>query len=517
MTTTSAVVMSDHPLVELISWVKDSILNIRTEGTIHFLVNTPRYYLKWWENLYSEAPQHILIETGLIIFIIWLVFIRKTIDPNKPAKIKKLSESEMQWLVDTWTPEPFVPKLNDKQRVLSRNEMIVEKYEGNILSIQGIERQVINFCSFDFLGMSSNPSITQIARDALEKYGCGSCGPRGFYGTIDQHLFFEQAMAKFMGTEEAICYSDGASAVTSTIPAFSKKGDLLIIDNACSEAILTGANLSRSTVQYFKHNDMKDLENILQSISDEDRRRRRDASQQRRFIVVEGLYRNIGDLCNLPEIMVLKKKYCYRLIIDESLSFGAIGKSGRGVTDHFGIDIKEVEIIDIGVDTSLASVGGVCIGTREIVDHQRLSGAGYCFSASNPPFLSAAATKSLSLIESCPQLLRSLHDLSSTLYQGLCQLESKGLTLLTRSPSPLNHLCLKNPPSDRMTEEILIMAFANECARRGVGLCASKFSIARNTHLRPSIRICASTLLTSKQIETAIKVLEEVASELIQQ
>jgi len=120
--------MSDHPLVhplvELISWTKDAILNIRTEGTIHFLLNTPRYYLNWWENLYSEAPLHILIETGLIIFIIWLVLIRKTIDPNKPSKIKGLTESEVQMLVDTWIPEPLVPRLSEKQQFLVDNEIV---------------------------------------------------------------------------------------------------------------------------------------------------------------------------------------------------------------------------------------------------------------------------------------------------------------------------------------------------------------------------------------------------------
>jgi serine palmitoyltransferase len=128
-----------------------------------------------------------------------------------------------------------------------------------------------------------------------------------------------------MGTQEAISYSDGASALSSAIPAFSKKGDLLLVDEAVNEPILTGLNLSRSTVQFFKHNDVANLRAILESIAKDDVKKRRDASQQRRFIVIEGLYRNTGDICPLPEILALKEEFCYRVILDESLSFGTLG------------------------------------------------------------------------------------------------------------------------------------------------------------------------------------------------
>jgi serine palmitoyltransferase len=215
---------------------------------------------------------------------------------------------------------------------------------------------------------------------------------RGFYGTIQPHLDFERDLAKFMGVPEAISYSDSASAVSSAITAFAKRGDLLLVDEACNEAIRTGIYLSRATVQTYKHNDMKDLEGILASIASDDRKKKRDATQQRRFIVTEGLFRNTGDVCPLPDILALKEKFCYRLIMDESTSFGVLGKTGRGCTEHFNLSIDSVEIITLAMDTVLASVGGVCIGTREIVDHQRLSGAGYCFSAASPPFLSSAGS-----------------------------------------------------------------------------------------------------------------------------
>lgn len=95
--------------------------------------------------------------------------------------------------------------------------------------VRGVNTEVLNLSSFDFYGFSQDDTVRVAARAALEKYGCGSCGPRGFYGTIDQHLRIEDAVARFMGAEEAISYSDSASTVASTIPAFAKKGDLLLV------------------------------------------------------------------------------------------------------------------------------------------------------------------------------------------------------------------------------------------------------------------------------------------------
>ena len=195
-----------------------------------------------------------------------------------------------------------------------------------------------------------------------------------------------------------------------------------------------GLNLSRSTVQYFKHNDMADLEAILQSIADDDARLKRDVLQQRRFIVVEGIYRNTGDICFLPNILALKERFRYRVILDESLSFGTMGATGRGITEHFGIKVTDVEILTVAMDTALGSVGGLCIGTREVVDHQRLSGAGYCFSASAPPFLSAAACESLSILQNNPDLLKALSKNSQALHKGLSAV--KGMRLLSSEITP---------------------------------------------------------------------------------
>lgn len=497
-----------NPLFDFLVWSYNSAKEINSEVVVDFIVHAPQIYAAWWKNLLKYAPEHLVIETALCLFIVWLIFIRKTVDPAKSSKADKLTAKEVEWLLDTWQPDPLVPELTAKEEQLANSMLVIESVTGNMMKIKGVKKPVMNVASFDFLGMSIDENIKQVARKALDFYGCGSCGPRGFYGTIDQHIIFEQAIAAFMGAQEAISYSDGASAVSSAIPAFSKKGDLLLVDDACSEPILTGLNLSRSTVQFFRHNDVEHLREILESIAYDDRRFKRDTSQQRRFIVVEGLYRNTGDLCPLPEILTLKEKYFYRLILDESLSFGSVGRTGRGVTEFYGVKTTDVEVITLAMDTALASVGGVCIGSREVVDHQRLSGAGYCFSASAPPFLSATATAALQRMEREPELLEALHIKSKTLHKSLSELEV--LQLRSSVAMPVMHLSLRDPLDSFEAEVNMIMAISNACVNRGVGIMPCKFSLLNQSEtLRPSLMVCVSTKLTGKDLSRIVTVLQQ--------
>jgi serine palmitoyltransferase len=156
---------------------------------------------------------------------------------------------------------------------------------------------------------------------------------------MDVHLELEEEIASFLGTEAAILYSQGFSAVSSVIPAFSKRGDILVCDEKISFAIQKGVDISRSHVYWFKHNDINDLERVLIEIA------KNQKEIKRQFIVVEGLYMNTGFICPLPELIEIKKRYKYRLIVDESCSFGVLGSRGAGVADFFNVSVREVDII----------------------------------------------------------------------------------------------------------------------------------------------------------------------------
>ena len=207
-------------------------------------------------------------------------------------------------------------------------------------------------------------------------------------------------MSSYLGTEGAILYSDGASAATSTVAAFAKRGDLLIVDEGVSESLLVGVTLSRANVRYFRHNDVKDLKRVLEKVRLQDLQYKRKSTDQRRFLIVEGLYRNWGTIAPLKEIVKLKEEYHYRLIVDDSHAIGTLGKNGRGSLEHAGLKpMVHAEIITFSLENALGSVGGMTVGSEEVVDHQRLSGAGYCFSASAPPFLSKVCLASVRRLE----------------------------------------------------------------------------------------------------------------------
>ena len=323
---------------------------------------------------------------------------------------------------------------------------------------------VLNFANFDYLGMSSNqPSVRKAADQALNQYGCGACGPRGFYGTIDVHLQLEKEFAQFLDVDDAILYSDGASTCASTVAAFAKRGDLIVCDEAIYEPLRTGVSLSRAHLKWFKHNDMVDLRRVLTNIQVHDEKAQRKTNAQRRFLVVEGLYRTTGRIVPLQELVQLKHEFSYRLILDESNSFGTLGATGRGVHELFQCQLmKDVEITTIALENSMGAIGGITVGTEEVVDHQRLSGSGYCFSASLPPFTATAALQSLHLLRDCPQVtLYTLQDNISYLYYQLTQLcheQLDDVLLVTSSSnSPILFLQVADIPETRDLEEVLFL------------------------------------------------------------
>ncbi|KAF3848715.1 hypothetical protein F7725_015212 [Dissostichus mawsoni] len=317
-----------------------------------------------WVLVEMAPAYHLILEGILILWIIRLLF-------SKTYKLHdtfKLTEKEKEDLIEEWQPEPLVPLVSKDHPSL--NYDVVTGPPTHKIIING--KECINFASFNFLGLLDNERVKQKALASLKKYGVGTCGPRGFYGTFDVHLELESRLSNFMKTEEAIIYSYGFATIASAIPAYAKRGDIIFVDEAACFSIQKGLQASRSFIKYFKHNDMEDLERMLKEQELEDHKNPRKARVTRKFIVVEGLYINTADICPLPQLVKMKYRYKVRIFLEESMSFGVLGEHGRGVTEHFGVN--------------------------------RLSGQGYCFSASLPPMLAAAAIEALNIMEEDPGL-----------------------------------------------------------------------------------------------------------------
>ena len=261
----------------------------------------------------------------------------------------------------------------------------------------------------------------------------------GFYGTLDEHIDLEGKIAEFMDVDDSIMYSDAASTSASVIPAFAKRSDMVFVDDACYDAILTGVMLSRCKAIYFKHNDMADLARKLEDVAEKDKKSGASPATQRRFIIVEGIYRNTGDIVPLKEIIELKDRHHCRLILDESFSFGVLGDTGKGVTEHFGIPMKKVDILCGSLCASAGSVGGFCIGNEsEVVNHQRLQGAGYVFSASAPPFVARSATVAIQKLADNPKLSQTVRENALQLWSGLE--DCRYLDIPSAPESPVLHI-----------------------------------------------------------------------------
>jgi serine palmitoyltransferase len=360
-----------------------------------------------------------------------------------------------------------------------------------------------------------NP-VKAAAHQALDKYGCGSCGPRGFYGTVDVHLKLEEAFADFCGTADAILYSDGASTCSSTVAAFAKRGDLLIVDEGIYEPLMTGVTLSRAHVKWFKHNDMGDLRHVLEKVQETDRQLGRKPNAQRRFIVVEGLYKNTGTIVPLDELVKLKHEFSCRLILDESFSFGTLGKTGRGVAEMYKKRLMyDAEIVTIGLENAIGSVGGITVGTEEVVDHQRLSGSGYCFSASSPPFTATAAIEALNQLKKRPELLERLHDNRVYMHLKLKELCEKLEDLLLVTSDELSPIVMLKVADIAETKYLDELVFLREVVRES--LARGVAFVATGHHTRgpsradplPGIRMTVSAAHRLKDIDEALKVLGE--------
>jgi serine palmitoyltransferase len=250
----------------------------------------------------------------------------------------------------------------------------------------------------------------------------------------------------------------------------------------------------------------------LDKIKATDKRLGRKSNAQRRFIVVEGLYKNSGTIVPLDELVALKHEYCYRLIVDESFSFGTLGNTGRGVIEMANKQyMHDAEIVTISLENAMGSIGGVTVGNEEVVDHQRLSGAGYCFSASSPPFTASAAIQALAQLENRPELLGRLNENKEYLYEKLTT-SMKGIipeTLVVTSDkrSPIVFLELADGNDKESKDISLLDDVAHECLQQGVAIVSTR----RHTHVcSPSsaLRLTVSAVHTKIDMDQCLTTLK---------
>lgn len=446
---------------------------------------------------FQAPPYTIYLEVSLVIALIWIIF-------HKNGKKKQLSDEQLQKILDNWTPQPLVATVPEDDEALKYK--LVTGRVGKRITVDGVD--CLNMGSHNYLGLLEDERITISANKSVRKYGVGSCGPRGFYGTVDVHLELEERLAKFMGLEEAVVYSYAFSTIASAIPAYCKRSDIVFVDEAVCFAIQKGLDASRSKIVYFKHNDPADLEAKLEEQAKWDRKNSRKAARIRRFLVAEAIYMNTGEMCPLKELVALRSKYKLRMFLDETISFGVLG-NGKGLLEHLGVDSTEVDLISSSLEHAVASVGGFCVGSSFIVEHQRLSGLGYCFSASLPPLLTQAAITALDIFESEPNIFKELETACSLVHAWFSKLDC--FILRGDILSPVKHLYIRSEMNEE-DEDKLLQEIVDKCIQNCLALVKPPYlKQVEKFCPRPSIRITVNRLLTEADIQQAFKTLERVS------
>ncbi|MBR2101132.1 MAG: aminotransferase class I/II-fold pyridoxal phosphate-dependent enzyme [Prevotella sp.] len=281
-------------------------------------------------------------------------------------------------------------------------QMGVYPYFRAITSKQGTEvemegHRVLMFGSNAYTGLTGDERIIRKAKEALDKYGSGCAGSRFLNGTLDLHVELEKEIANFIHKEDCLCFSTGFSVNQGVLAMVVGKGDYIICDDRDHASIVDGRRLSFARQLHYKHNDMGDLERVLQSLPEEGIK----------LIVVDGVFSMEGDLANLPEIIRLKKKYNCAVMVDEAHGIGVFGEQGRGVCDHFGLT-DEVDLIMGTFSKSLASIGGFIASDKDTINYLKHTCRTYIFSASNTPAATAAALEALHIIQQEPERIERL-------------------------------------------------------------------------------------------------------------
>jgi 8-amino-7-oxononanoate synthase len=270
-------------------------------------------------------------------------------------------------------------------------------------------REFLMLSSYDYLGLIGDPRIDEAAIEAIRKYGTGTGGVRLLTGTIDLHHLMERDVAAFKGTAEAITFSSGYLANLAVIASLLTPQDRVILDSLSHRSLVDACRLAGVPLQRFRHNDMDSLRHELSS----------ESPANRTLIVADGVFSMDGDICNLPDLVEIKREAGCFLMIDESHASGVLGASGRGTDEHFGISADEVDIWSGSLAKAIPSNGGFVAVSQEMAIYLQHSAAPFIFSAALAPPSVAAVRASLAILKSEPERVQRIQHNSDFLRDGL--------------------------------------------------------------------------------------------------
>ncbi|MEM1094255.1 MAG: aminotransferase class I/II-fold pyridoxal phosphate-dependent enzyme [Bacteroidota bacterium] len=284
----------------------------------------------------------------------------------------------------------------------------IERNDGTKAIMNG--REVVMAGSNNYLGLLSDPRVKEAAQQAIEQYGTGCTGSRFLNGTLDLHIELEARLAAFMGREAAILFSTGYMTNQGVIQSLAGKGDIIFSDKDNHACIVAGQQVSLAETWRYKHNDLVHLRRQLERA----RRTRPDAGL---FIVTDGVFSMSGTLAHVPELVELSEEFDAALMLDDAHAVGVVGPGGRGSAAVFGLTDRPA-ITTSTFSKSFASLGGFAVGDHDVVEYIRHTASAHIFSASMPPANVATVLKCLDILETEPERLTRLWEISDYMRDG---------------------------------------------------------------------------------------------------
>ncbi|KAM3930741.1 serine palmitoyltransferase 3-like [Leptodactylus fuscus] len=477
-------------------------------------------YKREYKESFEEAPLYIPVLTYLGYGILILFgYLRDFMRRWGLEKCHIAEEREEQ--------RDFVPLYQDFENFYTRNiyMRIRDNFNRPICSVPGplfdlmermtddynwtyrhtgkVIKDVINMGSYNYLGFAeNNEESLQKVKKVLERYGVGVCSTRHEMGQTDKLQELEDLVAEFLDVEAAMVCSMGFTTNSTNIPALVGKGCLILSDELNHTSLILGARLSGATIRVFQHNNMGNLEKLLRDAVVRGQPRTHRA-WKKILILVEGIYSMEGSIVRLPEIIALKKKYKAYLYMDEAHSIGAVGSTGRGVVEYFGMDPADVDVMMGTFTKSFGAIGGYIAGKRDLVDYLRNHSHSAFYAASMSPPVAEQIIKVMKCIMGRDGTLKGqqrVNQLAENTRYFRQKLYDLNLITYGNEDSPVVPVLMYMPSK--------VAAFSRHMLKKKIGVVIVGFPATPMAEAR--VRFCMSAAHTKEMLDKVVDELDKM-------
>ncbi|XP_022103666.1 serine palmitoyltransferase 2-like isoform X2 [Acanthaster planci] len=472
-----------------------------------------------FEEVFEETPLHVAVITYFGFLVLILVGYIK-------EHLWRLGIMKMPGAQESPKLKDFVPLFSDFVNFFARNIYMRGRDCGHVpiaslpgpevdimeystpdnnwtLNFTGRTKRSINLGSYNYLGFAENCGPRSVQVDTITRqYGSGICSPRRELGNLNIHSELDHLVSRFTGKEDAVTFAMGFATNALNMPTLIGKGCLVVSDKLNHASIVLGARLSGAVVRIFEHNDMESLEKVLRNAV-VDGQPRSHRPWKKILIVVEGIYSMEGSIVCLPKVVALKKKYKCYLYLDEAHSIGAMGRTGRGIVEYFGVNPDDVDVMMGTFSKSFGACGGYLAGSKDLIAWIRSKSHSAAYgSPMAPPVVQQVIASMRTIMGEDGTSIGSnrISRLAWNTQYFRHHLREMGFIFYGNQDSPVIPIVICVPAK--------VPAFSRMCRKRGLGIVVCVFPATPLVESRA--RICLSASHTKEMLDKALEIISEV-------